>query len=59
VKPEAAQFLDKARQALREERAVAGIELTEAAGRAAYLATFHAAQGTDLGAKRQGAESAS
>ena len=56
--PEAAQYPDKARQALREARAVAGIELAEAAGRAAYLATFHAAQGTDLGAKRQGAQNA-
>jgi uncharacterized protein (UPF0332 family) len=44
VKPETAQHLDKARQALREARAVAGIELAEAAGRAAYLAGFHAAQ---------------
>jgi uncharacterized protein (UPF0332 family) len=44
VKPETAQHLEKARQALREARAVAGIELAEAAGRAAYLAAFHAAQ---------------
>jgi uncharacterized protein (UPF0332 family) len=44
VKPEAAQYLDKARQALKEARAVARIELAEAAGRAAYLAAFHAAQ---------------
>jgi uncharacterized protein (UPF0332 family) len=44
VKPESAQYLEKARQALKEARAVAGIELVEAAGRAAYLATFHAAQ---------------
>jgi uncharacterized protein (UPF0332 family) len=44
VKPEAAQHLDKARQALEEARAVAGIELAEAAGRATYLAAFHAAQ---------------
>jgi uncharacterized protein (UPF0332 family) len=44
VKPEAAQYLDKARQAIKEARAVAGIELAEAAGRAAYLAAFHAAQ---------------
>jgi uncharacterized protein (UPF0332 family) len=44
VKLETAQYLDKARQTLREGRAVAGIELPEAAGRAAYLAAFHAAQ---------------
>jgi len=44
VKPETAQYLDKARQALKEARATAGIELGEAAARAAYLAVFHAAQ---------------
>ena len=44
MKPEAAQYLDKARQALREARAVAAIDLAEAAGRAAYLVAFHAAQ---------------
>ena len=44
MKPEAALYLEKARQALNEARAVAGIGLAEAAGRAAYLAAFHAAQ---------------
>jgi uncharacterized protein (UPF0332 family) len=44
VTPEAALYLDKARQALSEARAVAEIGLAEAAGRAAYLAVFHAAQ---------------
>ena len=44
MKPETAQYLDKAQQALSEARAVAGIELAEAAGRAAYLAAFHAEQ---------------
>jgi uncharacterized protein (UPF0332 family) len=44
VKPETAGYLDKARRMLSEARAVAGIELAEAAGRAAYLAAFHAAQ---------------
>ena len=43
MKPEAERYLEKARQALNEARAVAGIELSEAAGRAAYLAAFHAA----------------
>ena len=40
MKPEAKQYLDKARQARKEARAVAGIELAEAAGRAAYLVDF-------------------
>jgi uncharacterized protein (UPF0332 family) len=44
LKPETERYLDKARQALNEARAVAGIDLAEAAGRAAYLAVFHAAQ---------------
>ena len=44
MKPETERYLDKAGQALREARAVAGIDLAEAAGRAAYLAMFHAAQ---------------
>ena len=45
MKPETERYLDKARQVLSEARAVAGIDLAEAAGRAAYLAAFHAAQG--------------
>ena len=44
MKPETELYLDKARQVLSEARAVAGINLAEAAGRAAYLAAFHAAQ---------------
>jgi hypothetical protein len=32
LKPEAERYLEKARQALNEARAVAGIELSEAAG---------------------------
>ncbi len=40
----AGAYLDKARQSLREARAVAEIGLSAAAGRAAYLAAFHAAQ---------------
>jgi uncharacterized protein (UPF0332 family) len=44
VTPEAGTFLAKARQLLAEAHAVAGIGLAEAAGRAAYLAAFHAAQ---------------
>jgi len=39
-----AAYLAKARQALKEARAVADIGLPEAAGRAAYLAAYHAAQ---------------
>lgn len=42
--PEASDYLDKARKALREAQAVAAIELPEAAGRAAYLAAYHASQ---------------
>ena len=42
MKPETERYLDKARQSLNGARAVAGIELAEAAGRAAYLAMFHA-----------------
>jgi uncharacterized protein (UPF0332 family) len=37
-------YLSKARRALSEARAVAAINLPEAAGRAAYLAAYHAAQ---------------
>jgi uncharacterized protein (UPF0332 family) len=44
VSPEARAYLDKARRALQEAGAVLDIDLTEAAGRAAYLAAFHAAQ---------------
>jgi len=44
VTPEAGLYLDKARQAVTEARAVIAISLLEAAGRAAYLAAFHAAQ---------------
>jgi uncharacterized protein (UPF0332 family) len=44
VTPEATDYLDKARKALSEAQAVAAIQLPEAAGRAAYLAAYHAAQ---------------
>jgi len=44
VTPEAGDYLAKGRQALKEARAVAAIGLPEAAGRAAYLAAYHAAQ---------------
>jgi uncharacterized protein (UPF0332 family) len=37
-------YLEKARQSLSEARAIAQISLYEAAGRAAYLAAYHAAQ---------------
>ncbi|RBP03769.1 uncharacterized protein (UPF0332 family) [Roseiarcus fermentans] len=39
-----AAYLEKAAQSLREARAVAEIGYYQAAGRAAYLAAFHAAQ---------------
>jgi uncharacterized protein (UPF0332 family) len=44
VKPETADYLAKAQRTLSEARAIAGIGLAEAAGRAAYLTAFHAAQ---------------
>jgi uncharacterized protein (UPF0332 family) len=44
VKPEAGQYLEKARLSLAHARAILAIELGEEAGRAAYLAAFHAAQ---------------
>jgi uncharacterized protein (UPF0332 family) len=42
--PEALAYLTKARQSLNEARIVLANDLAEAAGRAAYLAAFHAAQ---------------
>jgi len=42
--PEAGQYLAKARKCLEHARAILAIELGEEAGRAAYLAAFHAAQ---------------
>ncbi len=43
-RPETAAYLTKSRQSLTEARVVLASGLTEAAGRAAYLAAFHAAQ---------------
>ncbi len=43
--PEAAGYLDKARDLLVQAEAMLGIGLSDAAGRTAYLAEFHAAQG--------------
>ena len=42
--PEAARFLDKARQCVAHARAILAIELGDDAGRAAYVGAFHAAQ---------------
>ena len=42
--PEAAGYLGKARELLDEATTALGVNLTNAAGRAAYLAGFHAAQ---------------
>lgn len=58
MKPETSHYLDKARQALSEAIAVAGIELAEAAGRAAYLAVFHAAQALIFERSGKGAQNA-
>jgi uncharacterized protein (UPF0332 family) len=44
VSPEAGQHIAKARQELAKARAMLDIELADEAGRAAYLAAFHAAQ---------------
>jgi uncharacterized protein (UPF0332 family) len=44
VTPEAASYLEKARDPLEQANAMLGIALNEAAGRTAYLAGFHAAQ---------------
>jgi uncharacterized protein (UPF0332 family) len=44
VRPETERFLDKARQCLEHARAILAIGLGEDAGRAAYIAGFHAAQ---------------
>jgi uncharacterized protein (UPF0332 family) len=44
VNPEAEQHLNKARQSLAKARAVQAIRLFDEAGRAAYLAAFHASQ---------------
>jgi uncharacterized protein (UPF0332 family) len=44
VTPEAARFLDKAQKLLAEADVMIGVDLTDAAGRTAYLAAFHAAQ---------------
>ena len=42
--PEAERYLEKAEQCLSNARAVLGINLTNDAGRNAYLTAFHAAQ---------------
>ncbi len=42
--PQAAQFLDKARELLAQAEIMLKVRLTEACGRNAYLAGFHAAQ---------------
>jgi uncharacterized protein (UPF0332 family) len=44
VTPEAAEYLGKARELLDEATTALGVNLNNAAGRAAYLAGFHAAQ---------------
>jgi uncharacterized protein (UPF0332 family) len=44
VTPEVADYLDKAHELLDEATVALGVNLNKAAGRAAYLAGFHAAQ---------------
>ena len=43
--PEAAGYLEKARDLLEQAQLMLGIGLNEAVGRTAYLAEFHAAHG--------------
>ena len=43
-RPETAAYLAKARQSLKEANVLAANDLADAAGRAAYLAAYHAAQ---------------
>jgi uncharacterized protein (UPF0332 family) len=43
-RPETAAYLAKARKLLKEASIVAANDLSDAAGRAAYLAAYHAAQ---------------
>jgi uncharacterized protein (UPF0332 family) len=45
LKPETALFLKKSRELLDQAETMLGVGLNEAAGRTAYLAGFHAAQG--------------
>jgi uncharacterized protein (UPF0332 family) len=44
MRPETTAYLTKARRGVSEGRIILANELTEAAGRCAYLAVFHAAQ---------------
>jgi uncharacterized protein (UPF0332 family) len=44
VKPQSAAFLEKARTLLGDAQMMLDVNLTDAAGRTAYLAGFHAAQ---------------
>jgi uncharacterized protein (UPF0332 family) len=44
VKPEAADYLDKARNDLEDARKIAAIGLSRVAARCAYYAAFHAAE---------------
>lgn len=42
--PETVLYLEKSRQTLERARVMLGVDLTEDAGRAAYLVAFHAAE---------------
>ena len=44
MKPETASYLEQAQTLLSESESILAIHLHEAAGRAAYLSVFHAAQ---------------
>lgn len=51
--PESERFLQKAERHLERGHIMLSVGLDEDAGRAAYLAAFHAAQALDFRAKRQ------
>lgn len=44
MKPEAADYLEKARRVLRDAKTIAEAEIPDVAAREAYLAAFHAAE---------------
>jgi hypothetical protein len=53
VTPEAAAYLDKAREDLNDARAIVAIGLAKAAARSAYYAAFHAAEAFIIDARAE------
>ena len=58
MKPEAADYLEKAHTLLSEAASILAIHLHEAAGRTAYLGAFHARASLRLRADREDTENA-